>query len=326
MHIKQKILKEFHANPDQFVSGEYLSQACHCTRTAVWKHIEELRKDGYRIEAVRKSGYRLLGAPDAVTAAEITAGLSTELIGQTVIAYDSVASTQPLAHEAAGKGTPEGTLVIADQQTGGKGRLGRKWHSPQGTGIWMSLIIRPNIPLPKAPQLTLLTAVAMARAIEEQTSLPVQIKWPNDLLIGGKKVCGILTEMHAESDRIHYLVIGMGVNVNVTSDDFPEDLRQIATSLRMETGRVLRRASLIQAFCRHFEFYYLDYLQHGFARVRQEWEQKSYSLGRVVTVRTLHHTIEGKALGLDQEGVLLVVDREGRQHKVYSADIDYGEN
>ncbi|MCK9909411.1 biotin--[acetyl-CoA-carboxylase] ligase, partial [Microbacteriaceae bacterium K1510] len=149
--------------------------------TAVWKHIEELREEGYQFEAVRKSGYRLVSSPDSISAEAICAGMTTSRIGQTVYAYDTVISTQLLAHEAAGKDAPEGTLVIAEQQSGGKGRLGRRWHSPKGTGIWMSLILRPAIPLPKAPQMTLLTAVSMAQAIREELQLPVKIKWPNDI-------------------------------------------------------------------------------------------------------------------------------------------------
>jgi BirA family biotin operon repressor/biotin-[acetyl-CoA-carboxylase] ligase len=322
-NIKQEILKAFHERPDEFISGEALSQICNCTRTAVWKHIEELRQEGYRFEAVRRAGYRLLAAPDILSAEEIKAGLPTRYMGHVIHAYDEVTSTQLLAHEAASKGAPEGTIVIAERQTGGKGRLGRVWHSPKGTGIWMSLIIRPSIPLPKAPQLTLLTAVSLAKAIQTTYQLTVQIKWPNDLLIDGKKFCGILTELNAESDRINYLVIGVGINVNTVQSDFPQELQEIATSLRVASGQTIKRSVLIQAFCREFEAEYEHYLAHGFDRVRTRWEELSISLGRMVTVRTIHTTLEGKAIGLDQEGVLIVQDAEGQQHKVYSADIEY---
>jgi BirA family biotin operon repressor/biotin-[acetyl-CoA-carboxylase] ligase len=326
MNIKQEILKAFYAHPNEFVSGEYLSQVCNCTRTAVWKHIEELRQEGYQFEALRKAGYRLVSSPDILSAEEIKAGLTTKKIGQTVYAYDTVASTQPLAHEAAGKGAPEGTLVIADQQTGGKGRLGRPWHSPKGTGIWMSLIIRPAIPLPKAPQMTLLTAVSMAETIKRELHLPAQIKWPNDIFINGKKVCGILTELNAEADRINYVVIGIGINANTVEADFPPELSGIATSLRIASGQVVKRVRFVQAFCRQFEQQYEDYLANGFERIRKEWEAHSFTLGRMVTVRTIHSTLEGKAIGLDSEGVLIVEDELGQQHKVYSADLDYRAN
>lgn len=326
MNIKQVILKAFHDHPGRFISGEELSQTCGCSRTAVWKHIEELRKDGYEVEAVRKSGYRLLGAPDRLSAAEITAGLDTDRMGQHVIAHDEVVSTQPLAHDAAARGAKEGTLVLAELQTGGKGRLGRPWHSPKGTGIWMSLIIRPAIPLPKTPQMTLLTAVSVARAIREETGLPVKIKWPNDIFIGDKKVCGILTELNAESDRVNYLVIGIGLNGNSVAEDFPEELARIATSLRIESGEPIKRARFIQQFCRIFEEEYDHYLAHGFARAKAEWEKHSYTIGRWVNVQTISQRLEGRAVGLDEEGVLMVEDQDGAIHKVYSADVNYRAN
>lgn len=326
MNIKQVILQAFRDQPGRFISGEELSQACGCSRTAVWKHIEELRRDGYEVEAVRKSGYRLLAAPDRLSAEEIMAGLSTTRIGQHVIAYDEVVSTQPLAHEAAAKGAAEGTLVLAEQQTGGKGRLGRPWHSPKGTGIWMSLIVRPAIPLPKTPQMTLLTAVSVARTIREETGLPVKIKWPNDIFIGDKKVCGILTELNAEADRVNYLVIGIGLNANSVQTDFPEELLAIATSLRIESGSPVKRVAFIQRFCQNFEEEYDHYLREGFQRVKKEWEAHSYTIGRWVTVQTISQKLEGQAIGLDEEGVLMVKDRLGQIHKVYSADVNYRAN
>lgn len=326
MNIKQVILKAFHDHPGRFISGEELSQTCGCSRTAVWKHIEELRQDGYEVEAVRKSGYRLLTAPDRLSAAEITASLDTKRIGQRVIAHDEVTSTQTVAHEAAARGAEEGTLVLAEVQTGGKGRLGRRWHSPKGTGVWMSLIIRPAIPLPKTPQMTLLTAVTVARTIREETGLPVKIKWPNDIFIGDKKVCGILTELNAESDRVNYLVIGIGVNVNSVAGDFPPELVEVVTSLRIETGESVKRTRFIQQFCRFFEEEYDYYMQHGFERVKAEWERNSYTIGRWVNVQTISQQLEGRAVALDDEGVLLVEDKSGVVHKVYSADVNYRAN
>ncbi len=323
MNIKQEILKAFHDRPGQFISGEELSRTCNCSRTAVWKHIEELRGEGYRFEAVRKSGYRLISSPDSISAEEIVAALQTERIGQRVVAYDTVESTQKLAHEEASRGAPEGTIVIAEEQTAGKGQLGRAWHSPKGTGIWMSLIVRPAIPIPKAPQLTLLTAVAMAKAIESLLDVNVQIKWPNDLLIGGKKMCGILIQLNAEFDRIHYLVIGMGINVNSVKSDFPPELHEIATSLREASGLAIKRAALIKAFCQFFEKEYDHFLAHGFDQVRSEWERYSISLGRYVVVRLHNATLEGRAVALDPEGALLVEDAQGQRHKVYSADLEY---
>ncbi|MEJ8544831.1 biotin--[acetyl-CoA-carboxylase] ligase [Brevibacillus borstelensis] len=326
MNIKEEIIKAFHAKPGEFISGEELSQTCGCSRTAIWKHIEELRKDGYEFEALRKAGYRLIAAPDRLSAEEVKAGLATYRIGQHVLAYDTVLSTQPLAHEAAAKGAPEGTLVIAEQQTGGKGRLGRPWHSPKGTGIWMSLIIRPEIPLPKTPQMTLLAAVALAKTMWEETGVEIKIKWPNDIFIGDKKVSGVLTELNAESDRVNYLVIGMGINANLEQKDIPPELSSIATSLRIEAGKPIKRVAFIRRFCENFEREYDHYLQEGFERVKAEWEQHSYTIGKWITVSTIQQTLEGRAIGLDEEGVLILEDASGKRHKVYSADVDYGAN
>lgn len=324
MNIKQAILNAFREKPDQFISGEELSRDCDCSRTAVWKHIEELREEGYRFEAVRKSGYRLLSVPDIISVEQITSGLVTKQIGHHIHAYDVVETTQRLAHEAAAQGAVEGTIVIADQQKVGKGRMGRPWHSPKGTGIWMSLIIRPDISLASAPQLTLLTAVAMSKAIETLLgNIKVQIKWPNDLFVNGKKICGILTELNAEENRVNYLVIGTGINVNHLMSDFPEELHGIATSLRIESGTALKRAELVQAYCRSFEREYQFYLANGFERIRKEWEDSSYTLGRIVKVYNHQHEIEGRAVGLDTDGALLVEDVLGQRHKVYSADLDY---
>ncbi|MGE5703824.1 MAG: biotin--[acetyl-CoA-carboxylase] ligase [Clostridia bacterium] len=324
MNIKQAILKAFQENPDQFISGEELSRTCQCSRTAVWKHIEELREEGYCFEAVRKSGYRLVSAPDSISAEQIIAGLTTASIGKHIVAYDTVETTQRLAHEEAAKGAPEGTIVIAEQQMIGKGRMGRPWHSPKGTGIWMSMIIRPSIPLDKAPQMTLVTAVAMAKAIESiLPDLKVQIKWPNDLFINGKKCCGILTELNAEENRVKYLVIGIGLNVNNVLEDYPEELHSVATSVRIESGVAVKRAELIQAFCRSFEREYQFYLENGFERVRVEWEESSYTLGRLVTVHIGQNVVEGRAVGLHTDGALLVEDSFGVRHRVYSADLDY---
>ncbi|RNB81664.1 biotin--[acetyl-CoA-carboxylase] ligase [Brevibacillus fluminis] len=324
MNIKQAILNAFREHPDQFISGEELSRNCGCSRTAVWKHIEELREEGYQFEAVRKSGYRLLNVPDSISAEQILSGLTTKKIGRHIYAYDTVETTQRLAHEAAAQGAEEGTIIIADQQNGGKGRMGRPWHSPKGAGIFMSLIIRPDMPLANAPQLTLLTAVAMSKAIEMVVpSVKVQIKWPNDLFVHGKKICGILTELNAEENRVNYLVIGTGVNVNHLLSDFPESLHSIATSLRIESGSSIQRAELVQAYCRSFERELAFYLENGFARIREEWEANSYTLGRVVKVYNQQNEIEGRAVGLGLDGALLVEDAEGYQHQVYSADLDY---
>lgn len=319
--IRRDLLNQLLDSRDEYVSGEELSERLQVSRTAIWKHIEELRKEGYQIEAVRRQGYKLISVPTKLISSTIQPYLETVSFGQKLYVYEQVDSTQAIAHKLAREGAPSGTLVIADQQTAGKGRLGRSWFSPPGTGIWMSLILRPDIPLSSTPQLTLLTAVALAQVFKNY-SAGVGIKWPNDLLINGKKVAGILTELNAETDRINYIIIGIGINVNQESDYFPAELESKATSLRIETGQVMPRNKLIIEIIHQWEKLYLLYLEQGFEPVKALWESHAVSLGREIIARTLQGNIKGYAEGITPDGVLLLRDEQGDLHKIYSADIE----
>ncbi|WP_018922280.1 biotin--[acetyl-CoA-carboxylase] ligase [Salsuginibacillus kocurii] len=305
-----------------FVSGQEISNRLGISRTAVWKQIEELRKSGYEVEAVPRKGYRLLHRPNMVTSEEIKSRLETEHLGQHVIYNEEVTSTQDLAHEQAQKSAPEGTIVVADRQTKGKGRLGRVWHSPPEHGLWTSLILRPNIPPYKAPQLTLLTAVAVAEGAGNLTGAEAEIKWPNDVLLNGKKLCGILTEMQSEADMIHAIIVGIGMNVNQQVQDFPEELKGIATSLRLEYGAPFRRADVLKEILERFEYWYQRFLTEGFEPVRNQWEVYALSFGRRIKARTIQGTIYGIAKGITADGVLLLEDDEGKTQQIYSADIE----
>lgn len=320
--IRKKLLDAFTNAGDSYLSGQNLANLIGCSRTAVWKHIEELRKDGFELDAVRRKGYRIVKTPEKITADEIRLGLKTEFIGENIHYEESVESTQKIANHLANENAPEGTVIIADEQLSGRGRMNRKWHSPKYTGIWMSLILRPNIPLTKAPQLTLLTAVAVVQAIEEKTGLIPEIKWPNDILINGKKVTGILTELQAEADRIHSIIIGIGINVNQKKEDFPLEIQETASSLFIEKGESIPRAQLIQSIFKHFEKLYLLYLKDGFFPIKLLWESYAVSIGKQIRARTLTETIEGKALGITDEGVLKIKDKDGAVHSIYSADIE----
>ncbi|OLO18380.1 biotin--[acetyl-CoA-carboxylase] ligase [Bacillus licheniformis] len=242
-------------------------------------------------------------------------------MGQTIHFQDVVSSTQKIAHELANNGAPEGTIIVADKQTEGRGRMARAWHSPEGNGIWMSIILRPEIPVQKTPQLTLLAAVAIVQAIEEQTGIAAEIKWPNDILINGKKVVGILTELQAEADQVHSVIVGTGINVNQLAADFPEELQETATSLRLASGEKIDRAALVQTIMSTFEKRYEDYLAYGFEPIKLLWESYALTLNRELTARTLNGTFHGKALGIDEEGVLILETSDGIK-KIYSADID----
>ncbi|WP_425433864.1 biotin--[acetyl-CoA-carboxylase] ligase [Marininema mesophilum] len=304
-----------------YVSGEEISQRLDCSRTAIWKHINELRNEGYQIEAKPKTGYRLVYRPDRVAPEELIPHLDTKYIGRKVRYQRSVASTQPLAHEWAKEGAVEGSLFLAEEQVAGRGRMGRMWHSPTHSGIWMSLILRPQIPLNQAPQLTLLTSVAITRALRKQTGLNIRIKWPNDLLIDGKKICGILTELRGEQDQVHYVVQGIGINVNATESVWPEELKLIATSLAIEAGKTFSRPELIGAICGELEALYEGYLNHGFAPIRILWEQYATIIGQEITVRTGLHSVKGIAKGLAENGALLLETNTGVQ-TIYSSDIE----
>jgi len=320
--VRKKLLDAFTTANGEYLSGQYLADLIGCSRTAVWKHIEELRKHGFELEAIQRKGYRILKTPDQISADEIRLGLKTQFLGQVIHYKESVDSTQKIAKTLANDNAPEGTIVIAEEQVLGRGRMDRIWHSPKYTGVWMSMIIRPNIPLPKAPQLTLITAVAVVQAIEEMTNLSPQIKWPNDILINGKKVTGILTELQAEADRIFAIIIGVGINVNQKITDYPEALQEIATSLSIEEGETISRAKLIRAVLSNFERLYLLYLEKGFTPIKILWESYAISIGKKIIARTLTENIHGKAIGITDDGVLIIEDDLGATHLVYSADIE----
>lgn len=321
--MKEALLHMLTENEGEFVSGQQISDKLDCSRTAIWKHVSELRKSGYTIEAVQKRGYRLVTSPDLVTPEEVSLYTGSGLFGKRIIYKVSVKSTQEIAHESARNGAEEGSIVLADEQTGGRGRLGRAWQSPSGTGIWMSLVLRPKIPLQKAPQLTLLIAVAASKAIEKVTGLEAAIKWPNDLLINGKKVAGILTELQAEADSIHSVIVGIGMNVNQEKKHFSEEIAEIATSLAIEGNKQFRRAEIIGVILSEIENLYNSYLENGFSVIKLLWEARAFSLGKRITARSFSGTLTGYAKGITEEGVLLLEDDNGEIHSIYSADIEF---
>lgn len=306
---------------NDYLSGQKISELLGCSRTAVWKHISELKKEGYEVEGIQKRGYRIISKPNNIRPHDIRTNLQTKKIGQHIHYYESTSSTQEIAHNLALEGAEEGTVVITEQQLKGRGRLGRQWESPKGTGIWMSLILRPNIPPHQAPQLTLLSAVAIVQAVQKVTDIHCEIKWPNDILINGKKVVGILTELQAEADIIRSIIVGIGINVNIKS--FPDELQHKATSLLIENNhQEVQRAELLQAIFQQFELLYDEYLKTGFQAIKLRWESYAVSLGKQITARTLSGEIHGLATGITDEGVLLIEDKDGKVHKVYSADIE----
>lgn len=252
----------------------------------------------------------------------IQSTLHTAFVGQRLLTLDEVTSTQHIAQQEAREGCPSGTVILAEAQTQGKGRLGRTWQSPKGTGIWLSLIVRPNLPLTQVPQLTLLTAVALVRGISQVTGIEASIKWPNDVLIQGKKIAGILTELQTEGNKVQYVIIGLGLNVNQQQSDFPQDLAEIATSLRAVKGEVLDRTKLIASILIQWEELFSLYEAKGFTFIKTLWETYALALGETIVARTLQGSITGRALGITDDGTLLLEDAHGNVHQIYSADIE----
>jgi len=301
------------------LSGQALADRLGLSRAAVWKRINRLKAQGYAIQGSPRRGYRLLAVTGKLLPEEITLGLKTRRLQGPVHHFEEVGSTNDLAKELAARGAPEGALVVAEAQTGGRGRLGRSWDSPPGAGLYVSLILRPPLPPTEMPQITLTTAVAAARALRRVTGATPGIKWPNDLLLAGKKVGGILTEMETESDQIRHLVVGLGLNVN--NPAFPAGLEPIATSLLLATGREHSRLNILQAWLEEFEELYERFLAREFAAILEEWRSLTVTLRQRLTVRQGPVTIRGLALEVAPDGALLVQTESGEVVRVTSGEI-----
>lgn len=318
--MRNQILRLLRCHDKGFLSGEELSGRLSVSRTTVWKQIQSLKSDGYEIEAHPRLGYALRGVPDRMLANEIKEKLQTTVFGNNIHTFSEIGSTNNEAKSRAAKGEPEGTVVIAESQSTGRGRLSRGWFSPPGRGIWFSLILRPPFLPYLAPQCTLMAAVAVTRALRQMTNLPCGIKWPNDILLDGKKLVGILTEMSAEMDQINYVVIGIGINVNIRADEFPPELQSIASSLQIATGHPVARTDLLCSILQEMEQLYNHSVQEGFGAVLATWRELSLTLGQVVDVYTPEEHYSGIAIDIDNEGALLVDTEQGRQ-RVIAGDV-----
>ena len=305
--------------PD-FLSGQQLCEGLGVSRTAVWKAIRQLEEEGYVIEAVRNRGYRLVASPDVITAAELKTVLSTRWLGSQVDYFYETDSTNRQARKMAEEGAPHGTLVAADCQSKGRGRRGRAWASPHGTGVWMSFVLRPALSPVKASMLTLVAGMAVVEGVRQISGLSSQIKWPNDAVIDGKKICGILTEMSTEEDAIRYVVVGIGINVNTES--FPPEISGTAASLKMFLGHELKRSALIGAVLKSFEQYYSRFMEYGdMTGLMEEYNKMLANRGRKVRVSDPRSAYEGTALGIDKEGCLLVKKQDGSVSAVISGEV-----
>ncbi|WP_318617365.1 biotin--[acetyl-CoA-carboxylase] ligase [Sporosarcina sp. YIM B06819] len=320
--VKNELLRRlFEANGGP-VSGQEIADEYGLSRTAIWKYVKELEKEGYEIGTIRKKGYTLMASPDRVNAANIQQHLTAKSYGQHIQYFETCASTQIIAHEEAQYGAADGTVIIAEEQTAGRGRMARPWSSTSGKGIWMSVISRPSLTPQQAPQMTLVAAVAVTRAIEEITGIEPTIKWPNDILVDGKKVTGILTELQADPDQVKAIILGIGMNVNQELADFPEELRDIATSLQILMDKPVDRARLIAKILGFLELYTAMYVKHGFGPIKLLWEGYSNTTGKRIRAVMLNETVVGTALGISEEGVLELRLDDGSIRGIYSADIE----
>jgi BirA family biotin operon repressor/biotin-[acetyl-CoA-carboxylase] ligase len=290
---------------DEFVSGEAISDKLGLSRAAVWKHVNALRGHGYRIDAVPARGYRLVEIPDRLTPLELRPLLATHDLGQALHCFEEVASTSDVARQLAEEGAAHGEVVIAERQTAGRGRRGRAWASPAGKNLYLSVLLRPDLPPQRAPELTLVASVALCDVVR-QAGVEAGIKWPNDLLARGRKLAGILTELAADPDTVHWVVLGMGVNLNVRTEDFPEDLRDQATSLAIERGQPAPRALFTAALLARLEEWLDLHAAEGFGPVRLAWKERSATIGREVRADVEGREVVGVAEDLDEAGALLV--------------------
>lgn len=310
--MKEEILRLLRS-ADGYISGQELCNRFGVSRTAVWKAINQLKEAGYEIEAQQNKGYKLMAAPDLMTEAEIKSLMHTEWVAKEVLYFDTIDSTNTKAQELAEKGYQSGTLVVADKQESGKGRRGRSWVSPSGTGIFMTLMIKPDINPNNASMLTLVAALAVAKAITSVTGEKALIKWPNDIVVNGKKVCGILTEMNAQFDYINHIVVGIGINVH--NESFPEEISQMASSLMIEAGgKRFHRAQIIAETMSYFEQYYDTFLKtQDLSALVREYDKLLVNRNKSVRVLDPKEPFDGKAMGITPKGELIVDTWESRK-------------
>jgi BirA family transcriptional regulator, biotin operon repressor / biotin---[acetyl-CoA-carboxylase] ligase len=320
MTVDAQILSALRLAGDGCVSGAELSERLGITRAAIWARIEELRTLGYEIEASPHQGYRLSAIPDVLHADDLLSLVSgTRVIGRDIQVFQETSSTNDVVDRLARDGVGEGVVVLAESQSKGRGRLGRKWLSPSGKGLWFSVLLRPNLRPQEATQVTVLAATALARALRHHGIAQPAIKWPNDILVGERKLAGVLTELAAEIDRVRYVVLGIGVNVNFT--DIPGELRSSATSVRMETGRAARRAELAASILHELDFDYDRLCRGEFPRIAEEWAGQCATLGRRVSIRVGNRTVHGRAESLDESGALLVRTDHGHLERIIGGDV-----
>lgn len=315
--VAEEVLKIVKKDKTRFYSVRELSTYFRVSAYGIRQAVDELKNWGYEIEEKKRKGYRLKSLPGILLPQEIKENLHTKILGKEVHAYKALKSTNELAYRLAQEDAPEGTLVISDHQTRGRGRMGRGWFSPPKVGLWLSLILRPRIPPAKAPALSICAGLALASSVEEMTRLDAGIKWPNDCVVNGKKAAGILLELSAELDKIDFVILGVGVNVNQDRKIFPKSLVKKATSLKMELGTEVDRLRLLKLFLERFEKIYLEFRENGLERLRPNIRKLSSILGKEIKVKWGKKVLKGQAKDIDENGSLII--RTGRGERTISA-------
>lgn len=322
MTVDSQILRALRSVDEDSVSGAELSQRLGISRAAIWARIEELRSLGYDIQASPHRGYQLLDSPDLLHADDLLSRLDgSQVIGRDIRVFQKTTSTNDIVEKLARDGVAEGVVVFAESQTQGRGRLGRAWVSPPGKGLWFSVLLRPQIAPQAVTRLTIAAAASLARTVQSVTGVVPRIKWPNDLLVNGRKISGILTELSAELDHVKYVILGIGMNINLTEADFPADLKPIATSLRVAAKREINRPEFAAELLRQLDRDYRRLSEGHFQKVAEEWEALSGTLGSEVEVRTGDRVVRGRAESLDPDGALLVRTQHGRIERIIGGDV-----
>lgn len=314
-----KLLKLLQESERKYIPIEEIKSAINLTVSQIEEEIEKLKSQGYNI-LKDEAGFRLAGSSKFILPEEISKNLKTEFLGQEIHLFHEVDSTNNVAQELASAGAPEGTLVIAASQRSGKGRRGKEWISPAG-GLWMTIILRPDVEANKAPQLTLVTGVVVALTLAQEYGLDVGIKWPNDILIGDKKVCGILTEVKTENEKVDYVLVGIGIDLNVDIGAFPWEMQGSTTSLKAQLGREIDEVELIKRLLEIFETQYNQFQDDNFRDVLNQWRKLSSTIGSRVEVHKKGETLYGEAVGVSKDGKLIVELEDGTLRPIISGGI-----
>ena len=319
--MEDKILNELKKTKD-YISGEYLSSTLNVSRTAIWKHIKNLKSKGYIIEGIPNKGYKLISFPDLLNKNELSPLIKTSVLGKNIIHFDDIDSTNIKAKELAQKDIEDGSIIIAEKQTLGNGRFNRKWVSPNG-GLWFTLILRQTIPPTEAPKITQIAAASIYKALSDM-NIDVTIKWPNDILLNNKKLCGILAEMKCDMDSVHYLVLGVGMNININKSDFDESIQSTATSLKIEYNKDFKRSEILVGFLNHFEILYNKFIDNlDLSETISICRDHSNIFGKQAKLITYSNEEIVTCISLSDTGNLIVADSTGTQKAVLAGEISF---